>query len=164
MESMTLFDLDKSFTTDLLDRARTGDKQPSWHTVEFEGYPTAMLLRPCEADTGSLHYMFFPATAAQRFHHHPSVRFLVIAADVPVRVQHSPALTSEDPRRSASWVTLPPFALNIARIPTNHWHRFVTETDSGRGALAFTIHGDDGIPLDRIRDDLMTEVTTFLED
>src|SRR6266496_1707923 len=112
MESMTLFDLDRSLTKELLESARKADKQPSWHTVAFEGYPTAMLIRPCEADA----------------------------------------------RPVSTWKTLPPFTLNIARIPTHHWHRFVTEDESGSGALAFTVHGDDGVPLDAVKDDLMTEV------
>jgi hypothetical protein len=163
METITLFDLDRLLTKDLLERVRRAEKQPSWRTVAFEGYPTAMLLRPCEEDSGSFHYMFFPATAAQRFHYHPSVRYLLIASDVPVEVQHSSAATDTDPRPASQWTTLPPYSLNVARIPTHHWHRFVTEDETGTGAVAFSIHGDDGIPLDAISDDLMTEVTIFFK-
>src|SRR6266487_2837985 len=161
MESIKLFDLDHSQTKNLLARAREADKQPSWHTVAFEGYPTAMLLKPCEADSGSFHYMFFPPTAAQRFHYHPSVRYLLIASDVPVKVQHSSAVTDTDPRPTSQWITLSPYSLNVARIPTHYWHRFVTDDETGTGAVAFSIHGDDGIPLDAIGDHLMTEVTVF---
>lgn len=164
MEIKKLFDLDRQLTVELLQRARKADNQPSWRTVEFEGYPTAMLLRPCEEDPGSLHYMFFPATAAQRFHYHPSVRFILIVGDVPVKVQHSAASIDADPRPVSEWTTFTPFSLNVARIPAHHWHRFVTEGGSDNGALAFTIHGDDEIPLDAIKDDLMTEVTIFFRE
>jgi hypothetical protein len=164
MESMKLFDLPPDFTKALLERATKADKQPNWHTVAFEGYPTAMLLRPCEADSGSLHYMFFPAQAAQRFHYHPSVRYILIVGDVPINVQHSAAPIDKDPRPASKWTTFSPFSLNIARIPTHHWHRFIAEDSPGSGALAFTVHGDDGIPLEAVKDDLMTEVTVFFEE
>lgn len=164
MEHVKLFDVPTSITEDLLTQSRKAQDQPSWHTVDFEGYPTAMLMRPCEADPGSLHYMFFPPTAAQRFHYHPSVRYLLIVSDVAVNVQHSSSPIDADPRASARWTTLPPHSLNIVRIPFHHWHRFVTDDQSGTGAVAFSVHGDDGIPLAEITDRLMTEVTVFFQE
>jgi hypothetical protein len=164
MESLQLFRLARQQTKHLLSKALREHSEGRWRLSTFNDLPTAMLFRPNEEHEGSLHYMFFPASASQKFHYHPSARYLILIGDIDVHIHYSYADTNENPNLSESRILLPSYTLNAVRFRPNLWHRFETMGEEGLGVIAFSFHGDDNVNnTSEISDSLMEEITFFWE-
>jgi hypothetical protein len=162
VEIIRLFDIGKAALGTVLASAQRFNADGPIPMTEFDGFPTAMLLRPATDFTGSLHYMFFPRRATQAFHYHPSSRYLLLLGDVDLSIHHSTAGPASDPRASEQVEVVQAGTLATLRFPAQYWHSFRTESTRGRGVLAFTFHEDDGIASgETSRDDLMQQETTF---
>lgn len=162
MEITSLFSLPADAVAAVLASVEDTNADGSLPLVTFDGFPTAMLFRPNEQFTGSLHYMFFPAEATQAFHYHPTSRYLLVLGDVDLTVLHSPSGPDANPNAHAIRAVIPAYSLTILRFPGQYWHSFRTAQPSGRGVMAFTFHENDEVAdVSNVRDTLMEQETTF---
>lgn len=161
MELITIATLPPPMTTDLLRALRNAQDTNSQLTT-FNNLPTAMLFAPTAQYGASLHYMFFPAIARQRFHYHPRPRYLLLLGDTSVHVHYSAVPVTANPHQSARTLTIPPFVLSALRFEGNFWHAFETTGDAAIGVVAFSFHDNDQVTdLSTVSDHLMEELTTF---
>ena len=162
MESICLFQVGTRETKHLLAKALKEQENGPWRLSTFNNLPTAMLFRPNEEHEGSLHYMFFPPSASQQFHYHPSARYLLLLGDVDVHIHYSYASKDENPNLSAENILIPRYMFTAIRFNACLWHRFETKSESGSGVIAFSFHGNDYVgDTSAVADNLMEEVTFF---
>jgi hypothetical protein len=165
MESFLLFAVEESAAAAFLRRARDAHGGGRLNLSTFDKNPTAMLFRPAAKMKGSLHYMFFPAPAAQRFHRHPGERYLLLLGDVDMHARYSLVGPNENPHLENTEIIIPRFHFAALRFPAEMWHQFETRNDGGTGVFAVSIHGDDGQDAPgSVGEGLMEELTTFWGD
>lgn len=162
LEIFTLFSVELETVRPMLAAAERSHEREDWTLTAFSGFPTAMVFRPDGVHTGSMHYMFFPASGRQRFHHHPGARCIVLLGDVDMRVHFSTAPRDADPEATAETAIVPALTLTAIRFAPFLWHCFETTGDAGVGVLGLTFHDDDrvGHP-SAITDELMEDQTVY---
>ena len=162
IEIFTLFSVGLEAVRSLLIAAERSHERKDWALTAFNGFPTAMLFRPGEVHSGSMHYMFFPARGRQKFHYHPGARCVVLLGDVDMRIRFSTADRDANPESTAQTRTVPALTLTAVRFAPFLWHCFETADDAGVGVLGLTFHDDDGVtdPPD-ITDELMEDLTVY---
>lgn len=161
LESFELLSLEEGPVEGLLRSCLDAHDDPGLPMTSFNGFPTAMLLRPTAEQPGSLHYMFFPARASQEFHRHPGGRYILLVGDVPMHVHYSEAPPKENPADSCETLVIPARTFAGIRMPPEMWHRFETSSETGAGVFAITFHDDDEVDPTAVQDDLMEEATFY---
>ena len=160
-ESLGFMQLGSAGIGGLLDACDAAHSSPSMPLTTFNGFPTAMLLRPTAEQPGSMHYMFFPARARQEFHYHPGGRYILLIGDVDMHVHHSGVGVAEDPTEAPETLVVNAGTFAAIRMKAETWHCFETKSDSGRGVFAITFHDDDEMDPSAVGDDLMEEATFY---
>lgn len=162
IETFTLFSVELETVRLLLMAAKSSHERKDWTLTAFSGFPTAMVFRPDEMHSGSMHYMFFPAKGRQEFHYHPGSRCLVLLGDVDMRIHFSTAACDSNPQATAQTAVVPALTLTAIRFPPFLWHCFETTGDIGTGVLGLTFHDDDCIrDTLAITDELMEDRTVY---
>jgi hypothetical protein len=165
IEISTLFSVGLEAVRPLLLAAERSHEREDWALTAFSGFPTAMVFRPDEVHSGSMHYMFFPAKGRQEFHHHPGARCVVLLGDVDMHIHFSTADHDANPESTAQTRTVPALTLTAVRFAPFLWHRFEAAGDAGVGVLGFTFHDDDGVAdLPTVTDELMEDLTVYWSD
>jgi len=163
LQSFELFSVEQDVAAALLAEAQSAHERPEWHLTTFSGFPAAMLFRPDTTHVGSLHYMFFPPQACQRFHYHPGGRYVVLLGDVDMHIHYSTVDCESNPLDAAETLVVPALTFAAVRFPAFFWHCFETKSESGSGVLALAFHDDDQVDDDAppVDDDLMEEQTVY---
>lgn len=162
IEIFTLFSVGPEAVRPLLVAAESSHEREDWALTAFNGFPTAMVFRPDDVHSGSMHYMFFPARGRQEFHHHPGARCVVLLGDVDMHIHFSTADRDANPESTAQTRTVPALTLTAVRFAPHLWHSFETAGDDGVGVLGLTFHDNDDVAdLPAITDALMEDRTVY---
>lgn len=139
-----------------------GIPQSDPNASTFSGLPTGVILPPTVQMDSSLHWMVFPPSSKQRFHYHPSSRYLIVLGDVDLKAHYSAASVDQNPHSDSRFCLIPALSLACIRFPGFYWHMFESADMDGLGIAAFSFHGKDDLEaLGGTPANMMEELTVF---